>query len=164
VELVTSFKATFEEVEESDAILHVIDHSAAESAGRGEAVGAILEEIGASDIPCLKVFNKIDLLPDKAELLRRNGRPGSEGIYISAAMGEGISALKDRLRSLLFGRQQLFYMRIPKDDAAAIISLTASTRVLQKRKNGDYYELQVMAEPQRMLAYAAYLDRGEKAR
>jgi len=164
VELVTSFKATLEEVEESDAVLHVIDLSASESSGREEAVRTILEEIGAGDIPCLKIFNKIDLLPEKSELLRRNGQPASEGFYISAATGDGISALKDRLRSLLFKRQQLFYVRIPKEDAAAIASLAASTRVLQKRKTGDFYELQVMAEPQQMFAYRTYLDRGEKAR
>jgi hypothetical protein len=33
---------------------------------------------------------------------------------------------------------------------------------LKKQENGDYYEMQVMANPQRMLDYLPYLERGEK--
>lgn len=162
VELVTSFKATLEEVSESDGILHIIDISSPRSEGQVEAVDKILEEIGAGDIPRLNIYNKIDLLPDKDELLRRNGLPGTNSLYISAETGEGISALKERLRTLLYKQLQLFYVRIPKDKIDVLDAIPKLSLVLKKRENGDYYELQVMADPKLMLAYVPYLDRGEK--
>jgi len=162
VELVTSFKATLEEVNEADYILHIIDLSSPDAEGQGEAVARILEDIGASDIPCLKVYNKIDLLPDKDELLKRNGQPGTDCLYLSAASGEGVPALKDRLRSLLFKRLQLFYVRIPKDKRDVLDSIPKWSLVLKKQENEEYYELQVMADPQLMLPYLPYLERGEK--
>jgi GTP-binding protein HflX len=162
VELITSFKATLEEVNEADVILHVIDLSSPGSEGQVEAVIQILEEIGAGDIPCLKVYNKIDLLPDKNDLLKRNGRTGMNSLYLSAATGEGVPALKDRLRSLLFRQLQLFYVRIPKDNKDMLDSIPNWALVLKRRENADYYDLKVMADPQRMLPFASYLERGEE--
>jgi len=163
VELVTSFKATLEEVTGADAIIHVIDLSAPNADGHAEAVGRILEEIGATDIPRLVVFNKIDLLPDGEELLKRNGQPGMDSFYISAATGAGTSALKDRLRSLLFRQLQLFYVRIPKDRTDVLESIPNWSIVLKRRENGDFQELQIMADPQAMLPCAPYIERGERS-
>ena len=162
VELVTSFKATLEEVTGADFILHVVDLGAPGAEGHVEAVGRILEEIGATDIPRLMVYNKIDLLPDGEELLKRNGRPGSDSFYVSAATGAGVAALKDRLRSLLFRQLQLFYMRIPKDRTDVLESIPNWSIVLKRRENGDFQELQIMADPQLMLPWAPYIERGER--
>ena len=162
VELVTSFRATLEEVTDADAILHVVDMSAPGADGHIEAVGRILEEIGATDIPRLMVNNKIDLLPDGSELLKRNGQPGSDCFYISAATGAGVSALKGRLRSLLFSQLQLFYVRIPKDRTDVLESIPNWSIVLKRRDNGDFQELQIMADPQAMLPCAPYIERGER--
>jgi GTP-binding protein HflX len=162
VELVSSFKATLEEVNEADAILHVIDRASPGAEGQEEAVARILEDIGAGDIPLVKVYNKIDLLPEKEELLKRNGKAGTEGFNISAATGEGIPALKDQLRSLLFKRLQLFYVRIPRDQKDVIDSMPKWAIVMKRRENGDFYECQIMADPELMIPYAAYLERGEK--
>ena len=162
VELVSSFKATLEEVNEADAILHVIDRASPNAEGQEEAVARILEDIGAGDIPLVKVYNKIDLLPEKGELLKRNGQAGTEGFNLSAATGEGIPALKDQLRSLLFKRLQLFYVRIPKDRKDVIDSMPKWAIVMRRRENGDFFEWQIMADPELMIPYAAYLERGEK--
>jgi len=162
VELVTSFKATLEEVTGADAILHVVDLSAPGAEGHMEAVGRILEEIGATDIPRLMVYNKLDLLPDGNELLKRNGQPGSDSFYVSAATGAGVAALKDRLRSLLFRQLQLFYVRIPKDRTDVLASIPNWSIVLKRRENGDFQELQIMADPQLMLPCAPYIERGER--
>jgi GTP-binding protein HflX len=162
VELVTSFKATLEEVNESDFILHVIDLSAPGSEGQAEAVSRILSEIGASGIPSLRVYNKIDLLPDKDDLLLRNEQTAADGVYVSAKSGEGLPALKAKLRSLLYKDLEMFEMRIPKDRQDILDSLPRWSLVLKKQENGDYYEMQVMANPWRMLDYLPYLEGGEK--
>jgi len=162
LELVSAFKATLEEVNESNVLLHVIDISHPAADAQREAVVQILEKIGAGDIPRLDVYNKVDLLPGKDELMKRNVQPGAPGLYVSAATGEGTADLKARLRSLLFRGQQLFYVRIPKDRDDVLRSLEKSTLVLKKREDGDYYEVRVMAEPGQILPFASYLDRGKE--
>jgi GTP-binding protein HflX len=161
VELVTSFKATLEEVKEADLILHVIDLAAPNSEGQAEAVTKILAEIDAGDIPRLRIYNKIDLLPDKENFLIRNQNADSDSLYVSAETGEGLPELKTKLRTLLFEELQLFYVRIPKDRKDIMDSLAKCSLVMKKRENGDYYEMQVMANPPLMLNYLPYLERGE---
>jgi len=161
-ELVTSFKATLEEVDGADLILHVIDISSPGMEGQVQAVERILEEIDAGGVPRLKIYNKIDLLPDRAELLKRNRQPEAPDVYVSSVTGEGIPDLKAKLRSLLFKQLQLFYVRVPKDQGDVVDSIPRMSIVLRKREDGDAYEFQVMADPQRMSAYLPYLDRGDK--
>ncbi len=80
VELVTSFRATLEEIREADVLLHVIDLSSPRAGEQAPSVDDILADIGASDVPVIRVFNKIDLLPSKDDLAARNAarrRPDS---------------------------------------------------------------------------------------
>ncbi len=162
VELVTSFKATLEEVNESDCIIHVIDLSAPGSERQAEAVSKILSEIGAGDIPRIRAYNKIDLLPDKDDLLLRNRQDAADSVYVSAKSGEGVTALRAKVRSFLYKELQMFDLRIPKDRQDVLDSLPRWSLVLKKQENGDYYEMQVMANPQRMLDYLPFLERGEE--
>ena len=67
--LVAAFRATLEEVNEADLVLHVIDAASPERERHVAAVRAVLEEIGASDVERLDVYNKCDLL-DPRELRR----------------------------------------------------------------------------------------------
>jgi hypothetical protein len=53
-------------------------------------------------------------------------------------------------------------VRIPKDNKDMLDSIPNWALVLKRRENGDYYDLKVMADPQRMLPFASYLERGEE--
>jgi GTP-binding protein HflX len=96
-QLVEAFKATLEETVLADLILHVVDASAPEERRLRDmqAVDEVLEEIGAGDKPRLLVFNKVDLLGaverDEATL------DHPEAVLISAAEGEGLGELRDRI-------------------------------------------------------------------
>ena len=98
--LVEAFKSTLEVVAQADLLVHVVDASAADPEAQIEAVDVVLDEIGASDVPQLLAFNKLDVAPDPARLLDRH--PGS--VAISALTGAGtnglLAALGDRLRAL----------------------------------------------------------------
>ena len=59
-QLVESFKSTLDEVREADLLLHVVDISHSSFEDHIASVNKILDEIGASDKPCVMVFNKID--------------------------------------------------------------------------------------------------------
>ena len=104
-ELVEAFRATLEEVQEADVILHVRDISAEQSEAQAEDVEAVLKELGAdreSGRTIIEVWNKIDLLPEdeRADLLSRGRPEGSVApvvVALSAATGEGC----DRLLAVL---------------------------------------------------------------
>ena len=69
--LVAAFRATLEEVAEADLVLHVIDASAPDRERRIDAVRQVLEEVGATDVPMLEVYNKCDALtPDERRRLQ----------------------------------------------------------------------------------------------
>ncbi|MGB8952702.1 MAG: GTPase HflX [Candidatus Aminicenantales bacterium] len=161
VALVTSFKATLEELKEADCILHVIDLGFPDSKSHVDAVAKILSDIGAADISCLNVYNKVDLRPSPGELLAGNENSGRLSVIVSAKSGAGIGALKEKLRSLLFQDQKLFYLRIPKDKPEMLHSFGRGSLVLKKKENGDYFELKVLADPKAMLDYMRYCEGGE---
>lgn len=162
VELITSFKATLEELKEADCILHIIDMITSNYENQVTAVETTLSEIGVADIPVIKVFNKVDLLPNKGELLEKNSLSGGRFIYVSAKTGEGIQSLKEYLRAVLFKNLELFYMRIPKSKGELIDSFSKWTMILKRRENGDYFELKIMADPHSIINYLPYIKRGEE--
>lgn len=114
--LVAAFRATLEEVVEADLVLHVIDASADDRDRRFEAVRAVLQEVGAIDVPMVLVYNKCDRLdPDeRAGLIRRD----PEAVSISATTGEGIDGLVSTIarRLELDVRRVTVHLRV--DDAA----------------------------------------------
>jgi GTPase len=162
VELVSSFRATLEEIREADCLCHVIDLNSPSSEERALAVENILAEIGIEDIPIIKVFNKIDLLPSKASLLARNESAGDRTVFISAKTGAGIPSLKEKVRRILFKDFRLFYLRIPKERKDLVASFERWSLVLRRREDGDYSEVKIMANPKFMLNYLPYLVQGEE--
>jgi GTP-binding protein HflX len=162
IELITSFKATLEELKEADCILHIIDITSVNYESQVDAVEKTLSEIGVPDIPVVKVFNKVDLLPTHEELLEKNRHSDSPVIYVSAKTGDGVQSLKECLRSRLFKNLELFYLRIPKSKRELIHSFSKWTMILKRRENGDYFELKIMANPCSILNYSPYIKRGEK--
>ncbi len=162
VELITSFKATLVEVKEADCICHLIDITSPNTQSRIEAVDNILAEIGASNIPVIRVRNKIDLMPNSKELLKKNNSSDSRDLYVSAKTGEGIDRLKNALRALLFKDFRLYYLRIPKSKKELLPSFPKWSVVLKRRENGDYFELKIMADSQSVLNFLPYIKRGEE--
>ncbi|MBM3310038.1 MAG: GTPase HflX [Candidatus Aminicenantes bacterium] len=160
VELVVSFRATLEEVLEADQVVHVIDLSAPSADAQAEAVAKILADIGAADIPVLRAYNKIDRLPDRGALLARNAA-AEEAVYLSAAAGDGVDDLKDRLRSRLYRGLRAFDLRLPKAVPGLAASLGHRALILKKQEDGDYHVLRVMADPGQMVDLAPFITRGE---
>src|SRR3954464_11731063 len=85
--LVAAFRATLEEVNEADLVLHVIDAASPERERNVAAVRAVLDEIGAVDVERIDVYNKCDQL-DAGEL-RRLRMSDPAALYVSARTGDG---------------------------------------------------------------------------
>jgi len=100
-DLVAAFRATLEEIVEADLLIHVVDASHRNAQAQRLTVLETLEEIGASEIPILTVYNKIDLMePEELEELKKIAEPNS--VMISALSGEGLSELAEGLAAGLY--------------------------------------------------------------
>jgi GTP-binding protein HflX len=160
-ELKTAFRATLEEAGEADGLCHVIDLTSAQCRRQTEAVEAILTELGARDIPMLRVYNKVDLMPNRSRLFRKNQDEEGPAVYISARTGEGLPELKQALHRLLFKDMKIFHLRIPKTEKNIIQSFPKWSIVLKRRENRQFCELKVMADPRAMLRFSPYVQRGD---
>jgi len=94
-ELIAAFKATLTETREAALLLHVIDASDPEREEHIAQVESVLEEIGASEVPVWRIYNKIDRLPEADA--EEPARFGDDAIWLSAATGEGVDDLEQRL-------------------------------------------------------------------
>ena len=107
--LVAAFRATLEELQEADLLLHVTDASHADHEGQDAAVAALLESLEVTAKPRIHVWNKIDLL-EARELARRSAAdsaaahsPAREGcdVWVSARTGGGLAILRSQIDVML---------------------------------------------------------------
>lgn len=93
--LVEAFRATLEELEEADLLLHVADASHPECLQQIQAVETILAELGLQETPVLLLLNKVDALnPEQREAMQE---AFPEALFISAATREGLEVLSARI-------------------------------------------------------------------
>jgi len=101
-ELVAAFKSTLTETVEADLLLHVVDAHSAQRREQIAEVEAVLDQIGAADLPRLEVFNKVDLVEAAAADVERDADGTVQRVWLSAASGEGTellcAALAERFR------------------------------------------------------------------
>ncbi|WP_245576353.1 GTPase HflX [Desulfovibrio cuneatus] len=93
--LVEAFRATLEELEEADLMLHVADASHPECLQQIQAVEGILAELGLQETPVLLLLNKVDALAQEQREVMQEAFP--DALFISAATREGLEALSARI-------------------------------------------------------------------
>lgn len=123
--LVASFRSTLQEVVDADALIHVVDISHENYRQQLEATEAVLEEIGADDVPILYAFNKKDLLDDPV-LPRILRGVYDHALVISGHSDTDIELLRDHIylffkKNLVFGQ-----LTVPIDDLAGQSSVYAN--------------------------------------
>jgi GTP-binding protein HflX len=114
--LVAAFRATLEEVAGADLILRVIDASAPDRDRRTRAVDDVLQDVGASDVPALDVYNKCDATTSDEQRRLRELNPGA--VCISALRREGIGELVESIASRLALDLQRLRLTFDPDDPA----------------------------------------------
>lgn len=111
-ELVAAFRSTLQETREADLLLHVIDASDPQRDEIVEQVESVLAEIGADEVPQIRVYNKIDRLELSARSDPENpGRPGR--VWVSALQNEGLSLLREAVTQHFVGRYQRRWVDLP---------------------------------------------------
>jgi GTP-binding protein HflX len=101
--LVEAFQATLQEAADADLLLHVVDGSSPQWLEQCAEVERVLDEIGASQVPQVLVYNKCDLLEDSrrprqtVDWVERTNGQRVRRVFVSALDGEGIDALRQVL-------------------------------------------------------------------
>jgi GTPase len=153
IALIRAFRATLEEVIESELLLHVVDASSPAADEQTAHVLATLNEIGAGETPQILVLNKIDLIPgkpDTAALARRIlGDPEqlpAGAVAISAASGEGFGDLLHKIdQTLSLDPLAECIFRFPLGEGAPLHLLHENARVLATRYDGEYCYVEAVA-------------------
>jgi GTP-binding protein HflX len=119
--LIDAFEATLQEAADADLLLHVVDASNIDFPEQMAEVQRVLSEIGASDVPQILIFNKLDGLPSERRPVTLKDQYDEDGIimdrlFVSAQTGEGLA----QLRQLLSARATTLNPLIEQDDLKSV--------------------------------------------
>ena len=123
-QLVEAFKATLEELEYADLLLHVIDVSNPEWKQQAQVVENLILELGAGELPRIDVYNKSDLVP-AGEILPH----GEDICSISARTGQGIEALLELIDRRLDKGTRRCVIHLPYDKGGLLDMLYREAKV-----------------------------------
>ena len=121
-QLVEAFKATLEELEYADLLLHVIDVSNPEWEEQARIVDDLIRELGADSIPCIRVYNKCDVAFGFQ-------RKEENAVSLSARTGEGVTDLLAAIDKKLDKGTKRVTLHLPYDKAGALDALYREARV-----------------------------------
>lgn len=125
-QLVEAFKATLEELEYADMLLHVIDVSNPEWQQQAQVVEALITELGADHLPRINVFNKTDCL-DAGEIMPH----GEDICSISARTGAGVDQLLQLIDRCLDKGARRVTLHLPYDRGGLLDMLYREAKVEQ---------------------------------
>lgn len=135
-ELVAAFRATLEEINEADLILHVVDITHANACQQYDTVVETLGQLGVVDRLEVVALNKIDLLDGARGSQEWPGQfPGA--LAISAARGVGLEALLERVEGLLSEGMVYVEVRIPYDRGNLAALFHAEGTILRTAHEGQ---------------------------
>jgi GTP-binding protein HflX len=146
--LVTSFRATLEEVEQAEVLVHVRDAASSYGEEQKTQVERVLGELESLSKPRIEVLNKIDLLSpgEREALLSRieSGQPGESVVALSARTGEGLDALLTAIDAALISDPVIeAEFVVPQREGAALAEIEAGTIVHARQYEGNLVRLTV---------------------
>ena len=147
--LVTSFRATLEEVAQAEVLLHIRDASSTYGEEQKLQVEKVLDELEVLGKPRIEVLNKIDLLSEheREGLLARGGEGnlGSGGeVAVSARTGEGMEALLAAIDRALYSDPVIeAELYVPQQEGAALAAIEAGMIVHSRQYEGNFVRLTV---------------------
>ncbi|HEY0796298.1 MAG TPA: GTPase HflX [Acidisarcina sp.] len=138
--LITSFRATLEEVQKAEVLLHIMDSASPVQEEQKAEVEKVLGELEVLDKPRIEVLNKADLLlRDQREVLTHG-----DHIVISAREGEGIDLLLERIDAALVADPIVDHtFDFPQTEGAALAALDAGGLVHDRKFAGERVRLSV---------------------
>jgi GTP-binding protein HflX len=156
--LVEGFASTLEETLVADVVLHVVDAAAPddEQDRQHDAVGNLLHEIGAGELPIVVVLNKIDRVDPLGRRRLANRFPDAP--QVSALTGEGVDRLMAELARRFEDRWERVRLLVPYAEGGRLAELYALGTPVEEREDTPDGVLLVARLPRRDLArFAPFL-------
>ena len=148
--LVEAFKATLEELEYADVLLHIIDASDPERQEHMAVVERLIEQLAKPGVPVIRCYNKCDLLPDD-DLPRETG-----SVCISAKTGAGVDELLKKIEQELGkGLHQAVFL-LPYSMAGFLDTLHQNAKVLRVDYQGEGIEVEAIVDEVLLGKLSAY--------
>jgi GTP-binding protein HflX len=142
--LVTSFRATLEEVAQAEVLLHIRDASASYGEEQKSQVEKVLGELDCLGKPRIEVLNKIDLLGEHERLGLTERSASSGEVAVSARTGEGMDALLTAIdRALHSDPLVKAELQIPQHEGAVLAAIEAGMIVHSREYEGNLVRLTV---------------------
>ena len=148
--LIEAFKATLEELQYADVLLHVIDISNPEWVEQARVVDELICQLGAEQTPCIRVYNKCD---QYFGILPR----GEDTVCISAKSGEGAAELMEKLSNMLDRGKRRVHLKIPYAAAGMLDSLNREGAVLSTAYTDEGIEAEAIVPPELFGRIKAYI-------
>jgi len=142
--LVTSFRATLEEVAQAEVLLHIRDAASTYGAEQKSQVEKVLGELESLGKPRIEVLNKIDLLgeDERRGLLERTEAGGE--VAVSARTGEGMDALLKAIDRALHSDPLIdAELYVPQNEGAVLAAIEAGMKVHSREYEGNVVRLTV---------------------
>ena len=150
-QLVDAFKATLEELEYADLLLHVIDISNPEWQEQARVVDGLIRELGAETTPCLRVYNKSDLFWGDV-------RPrGEDTVNISAKTREGLDELLKAIDRQLDKGTREVTLHLPYDKGNLLDVLYRESRV-ESVEYGETIDIKAVCNPRAIGMVKDYIE------
>ncbi len=130
-DLIEAFKSTLEEIKEADLLLHVVDFSNPYYFDQITTTQKVLDELGASDIETLYVFNKIDLTDN---FVPHGFTPA---VKISLTEDINIDLLISQIRTLLTKDDKIVTYKIPFSQGDLVNTLIEHTEIINQTYHED---------------------------
>ena len=142
--LVTSFRATLEEVAQAEVLLHVRDAASTYGEEQKAQVEKVLGELESLDKPRVEVLNKIDLVGEhEREGLLARAQTGGE-VVVSARTGEGMEALLVAIDGVLHSDPVIeAELRVPQQEGGVLAAIEAGMVVHSREYEGNLVRLRV---------------------
>jgi GTP-binding protein HflX len=157
--LVTSFRATLEEVERAEILLHVQDASSPMREEQKAQVEKVLAELGVTTKRVIQVLNKIDLVPPQELAHLSTDR---EAIPVSSLRHTGLEQLLSAIDAALVVDPLVeFSFRLPQSEGAILASLEGGSIIKEKRFEGNLVFLRARGPASLLNRYRRFRDRPE---
>jgi GTP-binding protein HflX len=157
--LIDAFKSTLEEAAQADMIVHVVDAADPDRLRHMEVVEGILQDLDASRLPRITVFNKTDLVEPAltSSVMAMPGASEAEHVLeVSAVTGRGLDRLREVLRERVGSSTVRIRILVPYAESGLMDELHRTARVVSVNYRDDAIEADIIITPSRLSRISAY--------
>ncbi|MCL2472774.1 MAG: GTPase HflX, partial [Treponema sp.] len=142
--LVDAFRSTLEEASGADLLLNILDASDSDITLQYETTLSVIRDLGAENIPMIKVLNKIDKL-DSGSLEELRGKfPDAVPVSALPESGQGLATLCERIEHSVSGANMRFRFPLDRTDLAALVH--RSGPVISEKYGDNYIEMEALVD------------------